>query len=121
MEKQEVYDFLVNMTKNMTENDLKNISKRFKGSSPVKDYLLKIVNDLDVKLNEAIYLILNHMDKPKECPDCGKRCRFQTFLKGYTKYCGKCGLIHSAETSRLILENKSDEENKKLLEELKKL
>lgn len=115
MEKQEVYDFLVNMTKNMTENDLRNISKRFKGSSPIKDYLSKIVSDLDVKLNEAIYLILNHMDKPKECPDCGKRCRFQTFLKGYTKYCGKCGLIHSAETTRLILENKSVEEKQEII------
>lgn len=115
MNKEEVYNFLVNLTKNMSKEDLNNISKRFRGKSDVKDFLVKMVNNLDIRLNEAIYLILHKMDKPQECPDCGNRCRFQTFLKGYTKYCGKCGLKHSAETTRLIMENKSEEEKQEII------
>lgn len=115
MNKEEVYNFLVNLTKNMSREDLNNISKRFRGKSNIKDFLMEMVNTLDIKLNESIYLILHKMDKPQECPDCGNRCRFQTFLKGYTKYCGKCGLKHSAETTRLIMENKSKEEKRDII------
>ena len=115
MNKEEVYNFLINLTKNMSREDLNNISKRFRGKSDVKDFLIEMVNNLDIRLNEVIYLILHKMDKPQECPDCGNRCRFQTFLKGYTKYCGKCGLKHSAETTRLIMENKSEDEKRDII------
>ena len=108
MKKQEVYKILAEMTKNMNDSQLDNIAKKFRGKSIVKDYLQTIANKYKIRLCESIYMILHNMDKPKECPNCGSKCRFMSYLSGYTEYCGKCGLKYSGQKSSKIIASKTE-------------
>lgn len=114
MKKQEVYKILAEMTKNMNDSQLDNIAKKFRGKSIVKDYLQTIANKYKIRLCESIYMILHNMDKPKECPNCGSKCRFMSYLSGYTEYCGKCGLKYSGQKSSKIIASKTEKEKQKI-------
>jgi len=83
----------------LNPNQFKGLTSKIKSLYPeIYADLKTAVRILGLKnISEAIYLVVNKMEKPPECenlsPNCTHRLEFKTINEGYTSHCKQCSSL----------------------------
>jgi len=92
-------DKINKLIESLNPNQFKGLTTKIKSLYPsIYNDLKTAVRILNLKnVSEAIYLVVNNMEKPPECenlsPNCTHKLEFKTINEGYTKHCKQCSSL----------------------------
>lgn len=72
-------------------------------------YLNEYAYDDSISLSEKLFLVRNDLCEPLKCVVCGRRVKFLSYAKGYSKHCSKkcsCDDPHNKESYRASVRQK---------------